>query len=68
MKECDVGGRPESKLARGSCRGVLSPGARPVPNGNLFSWNRGGHALLLEEIEARSSSGRLTPESFQKLR
>lgn len=65
--ECDVGGRPESKLARGSCRGVLSPGVfAPVPNGNLFSLNLLGHPLFLDDIDAASSSGRLTPESFQK--
>lgn len=36
-KECDVGGRPESKLARGSCLGVLSPAPLIllVPKGNF---------------------------------
>lgn len=69
-KECEVGGRPESKLARCSWRGVLSPGVvAPLPNGNLLSVNRAGQPPLLctEEKEA-SSSGRFTPESFQKFR
>ena len=57
-RECDVGGRPESKLARGSCFGVVSPGV--CVNENLFS-NRGG------QPEA-SSSGRFTPLSFQMFR
>lgn len=64
--ECEVGGLPESKLARGSCRGVLSPGVRtPFPNGYLFSLYRAGQPPFLEDIDA-FSSGRLTPESFQK--
>lgn len=65
--ECDVGGRPESKLVLGSCLGVLSPGVfAPVPKGNLFSLYRPAHTLFLDEIDTASSSGRLTPESFQK--
>lgn len=70
VKECDVGGRPESKLALGSWRGVLSPGmVTPLPKGNLFSeYFREGQPLFFDEIDAASSSGRFTPESFQKLR
>src|SRR5271170_7005061 len=59
-RECEVGGRPESKLARGSCLGVVSPGV--VAKGNLFS-NRGG-----QPPTDTSSSGKLTPLSFQMLR
>lgn len=63
--ECEVGGLPESKLARGSCRGVLSPGVRtPFPKEYLLSY-RVGQPPFWEERDP-SSSGRLTPESFQK--
>lgn len=64
--ECEVGGLPESKLARGSWRGVLSPGVRtPFPNGYLVSLYRAGQPPFLEDMDA-FSSGKLTPESFQK--
>lgn len=70
--EFEVLGRPLSKEARGSCLGVMSPGA--VPKGNLVS-KRVGQPLLLLLLwlcelpkTGISSSGRLTPESFQGLR
>lgn len=59
-REFEVEGRPESKLARVSCLGVVSPGV--VPKGNLLS-NRGG-----QPPPAISSSGRFTPLSFHGLR
>ena len=63
-------GRPLSKEARGSCRGVMSPGDWDIgamPNApfsfcsDLFS-KRSGQPLW------PSSSGRLTPLSFHGLR
>ena len=59
-RELDVDGRPESKLARVSCLGVVSPGV--APKGNLVS-KRGG-----QPPTELSSSGKLTPLSFQGLR
>ena len=68
--ELEVLGRPLSKDARGSCLGVMSPGA--VPNGNLVSKRAGQPLLLLWLWElprtGKSSSGRFTPESFHGLR
>lgn len=69
--EFEVLGRPLSKDARGSCLGVMSPGA--VPNGNFVSKRAGQPLPLLLWLWAlprtwMSSSGRFTPESFHGLR
>lgn len=63
--ELEVLGRPLSKEARGSCLGVMSPGA--VPKGNFWS-KREGQPVLWAVPIGISSSGRLTPESFHGLR